>query len=218
MALIIGGFGANTLFGTDQADIISGLGGNDKIYAGGGNDVLIGGTGADYLDGGSGFDTANYMLSTAAVTVSLLTGTGSGGHAQGDCLVSIEGLVGSIFGDRLTGDNNNNHLFGLSGNDTLDGGGGNDRLDGSLGSDRETGGAGNDTFIFRPFDGRDRVTDFSTAGDRLDLRTYNFAGLADVLSHASQSGADTLFDFGGGDQVTLLGVLKSTLDATDFIL
>ena len=35
--------------------------------------------------------------------MSLATGTGSGGDAEGDSLVGIEDLYGSEFSDRLTG-------------------------------------------------------------------------------------------------------------------
>ncbi len=57
----------------------------------------------DILDGGEGNDTASYENSDAAVTVSLSTNTGIGGHAQGDKLISIENLYGSDFKDKLTG-------------------------------------------------------------------------------------------------------------------
>jgi Ca2+-binding RTX toxin-like protein len=42
--------------------------------------------------------------------------------ASGDSYSSIENLRGSNFGDKLTGDNNDNVLEGGSGADTLDGG------------------------------------------------------------------------------------------------
>ncbi|MGO4839753.1 calcium-binding protein, partial [Rhizobiaceae sp. 2RAB30] len=67
----------------------------DKLYGDAGNNVLTGGAGADYLDGGPGSDTASYSSSNAGVIVDLRTGKGSGGHAQGDTLVSIGNLTGS---------------------------------------------------------------------------------------------------------------------------
>ena len=52
-----------------------------------GNNILAGLGGADTLDGGAGrVDTASYAASTSGVTVSLTTGTGSGGDAEGDTL------------------------------------------------------------------------------------------------------------------------------------
>ena len=84
-----------------------------------GNNVLIGGAGADTLDGGAGIDTASYATSPAGVNVSLLTGTGHGGDAEGDTLSNIENLTGSNFNDTLEGNSLNNVLAGGAGNDTV---------------------------------------------------------------------------------------------------
>ena len=55
--------GDDLLFGTDdQAEIISGLAGDDRIVARGGNDVLAGNTGVDLLEGGLGSDTYLFNL------------------------------------------------------------------------------------------------------------------------------------------------------------
>lgn len=68
---IRGTAGPDTLHGTPQADVLLGLGGNDRLVAsdpgyvgdtlegGPGNDVLIGGSQQDTLDGGPGDDTLN---------------------------------------------------------------------------------------------------------------------------------------------------------------
>ena len=69
------------------------------------------------------------------MTVSLTSGSGSGGHAQGDTLATIENLTGSGHGDTLTGDANANTLRGAGGNDTLVGLAGADVLDGGAGTD-----------------------------------------------------------------------------------
>jgi glucose/arabinose dehydrogenase len=87
----------------DSIDILRGLGGNDVLYGGAGDDLLDGGAGADVLIGGSGTDTAVYGSSGSAVTVNLATGLGSGGEAEGDILSGIENVIGSPFGDVLTG-------------------------------------------------------------------------------------------------------------------
>ena len=86
---------------------------------------------ADTLDGGAGVDTADYSGSTAWVQVSLgqstgQTGGGSGNHAEGDVLSTIENVTGSAYNDHLIGDGNDNVLSGLAGADTLDGGAGRD--------------------------------------------------------------------------------------------
>ena len=115
---------------TNGNDIIWAYGGNDTISGLGGDDMIKGGGGADTINGGTGSDTAVYIDSSVGVTVSLITGTGAGGTAQGDTLGSIENLSGSNHNDLLIGNNSNNGLFGANGNDTLKGGGGADNLDG----------------------------------------------------------------------------------------
>ena len=88
---------------TDGDDWIFGFGGDDWIEGHDGNDFLFGGEGADLLDGGDDIDTAIYSDSPYGVTVDLQTGKGHGGTAEGDLLYSIENLVGSWWGDHLTG-------------------------------------------------------------------------------------------------------------------
>jgi Ca2+-binding RTX toxin-like protein len=139
---------------TNGADVIFGLLGDDTIYGLGGNDTIKGGGGADTIYGGSGTDTAEYTDSSTGVTVSLLTGLGYGGTAEGDTLSSIENLTGSVHGDTLVGNDGINVLNGGSGDDILKGGGGadtlnggndNDILKGGGGADTLNGGSGNDT-------------------------------------------------------------------------
>lgn len=78
--------GADFIYGSAYADALYGFDGDDAIDGGAGNDRLEGGTGADAIDGGEGNDTASYAGSAAGVAVSLATGTGSGGDAEGDTL------------------------------------------------------------------------------------------------------------------------------------
>jgi len=130
---------------TDDTDIIYGKGGNDEIYGLGGVDHITGGTGADYIDGGANDDWAYYDDSNEGVRVSLATGAGDGGTAEGDTLVSIERLAGSQYGDILVGNGGNNWLWGNGGDDTLKGGGGADTLSGGEDDDMLKGGGGADT-------------------------------------------------------------------------
>jgi len=92
---------------------------DNVIIGNSGNNSLIGLGGADTLDGGSGVDTVLYSASHAAVNVSLATGTGSGGDAQGDSLSNIENVTGSSYADTIEGSSGNNVLKGGSGTDTL---------------------------------------------------------------------------------------------------
>jgi Ca2+-binding RTX toxin-like protein len=110
--------------------------GNNIFNGGGGNDLLEGRGGADTLNGQSGFDLASYESSPEGVTVRLAgvngdtqTALASGGDAAGDKLSSIEGLIGSGGGDRLTGNSLDNLLAGGLGSDVLNGMNGTDTVD-----------------------------------------------------------------------------------------
>ena len=117
----------NVLTGNSKDNSLRGGLGADTLIGGLGNDSLEGGLAADQLDGGSGLDTAIYSSSTSAVTVNLsLTTAQTGGEATGDVLLNIENIVGSNFGDILTGNSSDNILDGKAGVDTLIGGLGND--------------------------------------------------------------------------------------------
>lgn len=120
---------------------------NDTIKGNGGNDTIAGLGGADAMDGGAGTDTATYAASSAGVTVSLATGTGSGGDAQGDTLLNFENLTGSSHDDVLEGNSGNNVLDGGSGIDTLsyEHAGGGVTISLAITSAQSTGGAGKDT-------------------------------------------------------------------------
>jgi Ca2+-binding RTX toxin-like protein len=114
------------LFGTQFDDTVKGGGGADFLSSSGGDDFVEGGAGADDLYGGSGNDTASYAQSASGVTVSLQTGTGAGGDAQGDSLSQFENLLGSNHSDILTGNDGDNLIEGGRGYNTIDGRGGDD--------------------------------------------------------------------------------------------
>ena len=157
---LIGGGGNDVLHGGGGDDYLAGGAGNDFLFGDPGNDRLSGGPGADYLDGGSGIDWAEYGSSGAGVTVDLtLAGAQvSVGDASGDVLVNMQGIEGSLYADKLTGNDADNQLFGASGDDTLTGGGGNDFIEGGFGADKIDGGAGLDTASYAHSDAGVDVT------------------------------------------------------------
>ena len=207
---------ANIMDGDANTDFFIGGEGNQRLNGFGGDDLLQGGAGADILDGGDGDDAVIYSRDSMGIDIeiNLETGTGKGGVAEGDVLISIERITGGSGNDRLTGNNKDNQidgrggndiiyggagnddLFGNFGDDTLDGGDGNDSLDGSFdddtldggeGNDTLTGGSGNDLFRFRPDNGSDRITDFDTGDDRLQFELGLFADLEAVIAAASNT-------------------------------
>ncbi|HTQ14974.1 MAG TPA: bluetail domain-containing putative surface protein [Rhizomicrobium sp.] len=160
--VLTGDGNANVLYGSAGNDVLDGGGGDDTLYGdrsylgnvdtdrlegptgvvknpasllgAPGDDILMGGAGNDILDGGDGNDTASYADATSGVTVSLAISVAQdvGGGDGKDKLVSIETLLGSSFGDKLTGGAGNDTLIGAGGDDTLNGGDGNDILFGGL--------------------------------------------------------------------------------------
>jgi Ca2+-binding RTX toxin-like protein len=158
-----------------HTDWIFGMGGNDTIFGGQGNDILNGGTGADELHGGPGYDYASYQCSTSGVIVSLASGYGDSGDAEGDTLEGIENLEGSEYNDILDGNDDDNILLGMGGNDILragwdddylGGGNANDILKGGGGADMLDGGAGTDTASY----------DMSWEGVNVSLTTNTGSG------------------------------------------
>lgn len=146
--------------GTNQFTKISvdAGGGNDTIQingnvaytaatlgGGGGNDTMIGGSKADQLAGGSGFDTANYSLRTAGITVTIDNAANDGQSGEGDNVTTdTEEVLGGSGNDKFTGSGNDDFFAGGAGNDTAFGGNGNDDLTGSTGQDDLEGQNGDD--------------------------------------------------------------------------
>ena len=200
--------GIESIIGSDHADHLIG---SDE------DDSLNGEAGADTLDGGEGDDNAGYWGSDAGVTVNLATGTGQGGHAEGDTLTGIENVSGSHYhADHLTGDEGNNHLNGDGGNDTLEGGAGNDWLDGGAGEDLLTGGEGADTFVFG--DG-DTVMDFEDGSDLITIHDFGHINADNFETEVTirQSGDDVEVQIGDA-VLTLTGVSTADIAMDDFAL
>ena len=152
--------GANT--GEALGDIytsIEGLRGSnnsDTLVGNGQDNFLNGGPGGDVLNGGAGFDFADYINATIGLTIDLANPLNNSSEAVGNFYVSIEGIRGSDFGDRLLGNAGDNFLGGGLGADTLNGGAGSDWADylgaaGAVAANLATGGTGGeaagDTYI-----------------------------------------------------------------------
>lgn len=204
---LLRGLGGNdTIRGHGGIDVLEGGSGDDNIEGGAGQDLINGGVGADRLDGGDGEDTLSYLGAFEPVTISLLTGTGTRGDANGDVVSGFEILMGSglpkdqatsplLSGDTLEGSDNVDLVFGMEGADTIRGMGGNDVLHGNHpdagpsldpGFDDDTirGGAGDDQIFGQEGDddldgeeGRDML-DGQIGDDH--LKTFDLASI-DIL-------------------------------------
>ena len=163
----------------------------DNVITGNsGNNVLTGLGGADTIDGGAGIDTVVYSASPSAVNVSLTTGAGTGGDAQGDVLSNIENITGSSYADTIEGNSGDNVLKGGGGTDTLTYAHATSgvAVNLSLTTAQATGGSGTDT-----------VSSFEnlTGSDFNDSLTGT--GSANVLTGGN--GDDTMDGGAGGDKV-----------------
>ena len=143
---LIGNGGDDQLYGGAGNDVLDGGSGADQLYGQAGNDLLDGGTGTDYLSGGSGIgDSVSYALRTASVVVTLDGVANDGEVGEKDYVnADVEGIIGGLGNDTLTGNVGANLIQGGRGNDLLNGGDGDDALIGGPGKDRLYGQGGND--------------------------------------------------------------------------
>jgi Ca2+-binding RTX toxin-like protein len=185
-----GGVYDDTLLGSDAANNLTGLfgddyidgrggddvlnlepvdgdnGGDDYVLGGDGNDFLYGGEGVDILNGGAGHDIAkSYFFAfpggpSRSVTISLADHGVQTVDSAGNQMMLV-----SI--EELNGDSSTNDDFtGSGGADTLRGFGGFDRLDGGEGDDVLSGGYGSTTLTGGL--GLD-TADFSASSSRISL-------------------------------------------------
>ncbi|BAQ65992.1 calcium-binding protein [Geminocystis sp. NIES-3709] len=200
--LVVGDANNNNLVGGNGNDTLQGLGGNDTVRGGAGNDRIEGGTGADSMVGGNGNDT--YFVDNTGDRViesfnqgidrviSSITYTLTG-NVENLILSGTSNLtgIGSVLGNRITGNSGGNILNGNDGNDTLFGDDGNDNLNGGAGDDSILGGDDNDTI--RSGINNDRL--FGGLGnDRLEGNEDNDYILGD-------DGDDTLLGGTGNDEM-----------------
>ena len=205
---VLGSNYGDVLGGDASANRLDGGGGNDRLSGKGGDDVLEGGVGADRLIGGSGDDTVSYTGSDRGVRVYLETGTGKGGHAEGDVIAQVESVLGSNYGDVLGGDNGANRLSGGGGNDRLSGRGGDDVLEGGAGADRLIGGSGMDTVSYSGSDEAVRVDLGDGTGEGGHAEGDVIAQVENVLGSnygdllMGNNGANSLNGGGGNDRLS----------------
>lgn len=229
------------IYGGNGDDWIIATKGDDRIFGGADNDRIEGTEGADSIDGDEGVDVVTYGDSEEGIFVSLDTGTGRGGMAEGDTFRNVESVFGSRYNYIIYGDSGANSLFGEFGSDLLLGLAGDDVIDGGInvGSDPGDvlhGGGGLDTFLFerggsghdiyyRPVS-IDVIKDwnlFGAVGDVMQFdvtdpakarwiaRDTEFNGMTGAMVEVEGNGRRDGYD------VFLEGVAAADLDGSDFI-
>ena len=202
--VLMGYSGANLLMGLDGNDALDGRGGNDELHGGKGDDILVGGDGADILnggdgadilDGGAGIDTVSYASASTSIAVSLLRGAGynpiindvpvSSLASNGDSLLNVENIVGSLYDDILVGSDGINVIEGRNGDDTINGCDGNDTIYG------DTNPASN----VEPFVPEPSISDTNLIDD-CDCDPTAFEGAT-----PSDSFDDTIYGADGNDRI-----------------
>jgi Ca2+-binding RTX toxin-like protein len=161
---LFGGPGARDFLDSGLGDdtLDGGPGGLDQVIGGVGNDRLSGGAGdgdllrpdfgRDTVAGGAGaHDTASFAVSgqnsvvfgAGGVLVDLAAGKAEGDGE--DTLAGIEDVIGTPFGDTISGGVGPNELYGAGGIDDLVGAGPDDVAHGGIGLDRCRGFAAQDS-------------------------------------------------------------------------
>lgn len=224
--------GDDDILGTDDAEFIDALAGNDDVDGAGGDDTIDGGTGNDTIDGGDGTDTA--LLNVNLDQVGTVTQNNDGSitivSAQGtDTYTNVElfdlngtvvtatAILGGPFSteesegdDILTGGTEDDRIEGGDGNDTINGGDGNDGLKGGNDDDLLVGGPGDDRL---PGEGGNDTIIGNAGNDRLGGGPGNdlmIGGLGNDSGGAGP-GDDTIYA-GDGNDVFNSGIGNDYID------
>jgi len=209
--VIDGGYGRDSVWMGNGNDVFDDNGqvgwlGGDRVFAGNGNDTINGGGGADIFNGENGND----VISGGNGDDTINGGAGGDRIYAGNNSDEVKGGYGR---DTAFLGNGNDHYTdsdqtGWWGGDIVFGGNGADTIELSGGDDQVSGGAGDDLFIFNGDTiENDTITDYQTGQDALHLDDALWDGTltdAQVIDQfATVYDSNTVFDFGGGNTITL---------------
>ncbi|WP_295578622.1 CARDB domain-containing protein, partial [uncultured Lamprocystis sp.] len=226
-----GGAGTDTLSGIEN---LTGSAFNDRLTGNAGANVLNGGAGGDTLTGGDGSDT--YYIDHTGDLVTESNATATGGIDTVYSALSAYTLRANVENGRISATGAAN-LTGNALNNVLTGNAAANVLTGGAGVDTLTGGAGADVFRFViASEGGDRLTDFTSGSDKLQVVGGNFGMTPGVTprffaSAASLTGTGAAFIYtqstgtlvfdrngttaGGASTLAMLNA-GTALRATDF--
>jgi len=227
--------GNNGLSGGSQGDYFDMTGGIGSLFGNGGDDVFIleGRTWAatDKINGGAGYDQVqvlNFGTSTIVMNATTLVGVEglylAGNHmtvtthdatvAAGQSLViNATAMDGMTFNGSAETDGTF-EIYGSYITDVITGGAGGDYIYGDLGDDQLTGGGGADIFSFGQNSGSDIIYDFSAAqNDNINVSAYSNGVVNGAGIIVTQSGANTIIDMGGGNNITVINAAVADVNA-----
>ncbi|MFM0010625.1 calcium-binding protein [Paraburkholderia sediminicola] len=219
-----GTVGNDTIYGTSNAEVFDGKGGNDYVQGGGGGDTFIFNSGYGKLEIGeydSGSAPHNVLqlgagISASSVTVRstsnsnlVLTDGIAGDQITLDSFMSSSnwGVQEVQFADGTTW--NRQQLLqmattGTTGDDKLYGTPGADVFDGKGGNDYVRGGGGGDKFIFNAGYGKLEIDEYdSSSAPHNVLQLGAGISASSVTVKSSSSSGIVLTDGIAGDQITL---------------
>jgi Ca2+-binding RTX toxin-like protein len=153
---LVGGSGANRLWGDAGSDVLAGRGGADTLEGGSGDDFLYGYGGADSIVGGSGDDRLHGEDDVGDLADFIAANPDyDAGSAGNDILWGGDSIPSSTAdGDDL--------IVAGSGDDRVDAGSGDDAISAGAGDDTVQGGEGNDQI--QGGDGNDKLWGDDSAG------------------------------------------------------
>lgn len=179
--------GNDTVIGSNQADIVNGNEGNDRLILGKGDDTIFGGKGNDTIAGEQGQDFFSGDIGDDILY---------GGNINDQFTDLADTIYGGEGNDSIFGQQGNDFLNGNQGNDYLVGGTGNDFIRGGKGGDVLIGNEGSDTLIGEI--GQDALIGGITAPGAADVDVFVLRGDSGVNKLTQ---ADLILDFSPGDKI-----------------
>jgi hypothetical protein len=183
------------------------IGSGDTIYFQGasGNVVGIYATGGiwDSVYGSNGAIALNNAQSNVIGGGDTIYFQGASGNVVG--LYATSGVWDSVQGSNGTIALNNAQATATGNNETVY----------FSGTNVFTANGASDLFVFQPTIGLDTINAFGST-DKIQFSKSDFANWSALLSHISQSGANTLITLDASDQVTLTGMTASNLSSAQF--